>query len=462
MEINSIGKITGIKDSLVTVEFLSDNKPKIYDILTVDGRPEMKMQVIKSSSRDSFHCLCLSDVESLYRGLRIRNTGQPLTTPTGEGMLGRIIDIFGNPIDGLGPLEGVSLTSIYKEAPKYRDVPAQKEIVETGIKAVDLFCPLVRGGKAGLFGGSGVGKTMLLTELLHNIVERDTERNVSVFCGVGERTREGHELFGELKKSGVISNVSLIFGSMGENPSIRYLTGMAGVTVAEDFRDKGKNVLFFMDNIYRFIQAGNELSLLMNTIPSEDGYQATLYSEIANLQERLVSTQKANITTIEAVYLPADDILDQGVQSVFGYLDSSVVMSRDIYQKGIFPAIDLLASGSSALNPKTVSEEHYQIVINTQSILKKAQLLDRIVSLVGESELSVDDKVAYQRAAKIRNFMTQSFFVAAEQTGREGVYVPLKDTLEGVKNILSGKYDKASADKFLFIGGSQDIPSAKK
>ena len=335
--------------------------------------------------------------------------------------------------------------------------------METGIKVVDLFAPIVKGGKTGLFGGSGVGKTVLLSEVLHNILNKDKEKNVSVFCGIGERTREGHELFHELDKTGVLPGVSLIFGSMGDSPSIRFLTGLAGASVAEYFRDtKSRDVLFFVDNIFRYAQAGNELSLLMNTIPSEDGYQATLSSEMATIHERLVSNTKASITTIEAIYVPADDILDQGVQAIFDYLDSAIVLSRDVYREGRFPAVDILASVSSALSPQVVGPLHYATALQAQSILKKAAGLERIVSLVGEAELSEEDRVMYQRATKLKNFMTQDFFVAEGQTKKLGSYVPLKNTVLDVKDIIDGKFDDASSDKFLNIGSLKDLEKIER
>lgn len=303
-----------------------------------------------------------------------------------------------------------------------------------------------------------MGKTVLLTEILHNVLNKDPEKNVSVFCGVGERTREGHELFHELESSGVLPSVSLVFGSMGDSPAVRFLTGLAGTTVAEHFRDESrKNVLFFIDNIFRYAQAGNELSLLTNSIPSEDGYQATLASEMALIHERLVSNNKASITTIEAIYLPADDILDQGVQAIFGYLDSAIVLSRDIYREGRFPAVDILSSVSSALSPDIVTPEHYYISLQAQSLMKKAASLERIVSLVGEAELSEEDKLVFQRSKKLKNFMTQNFFVAEGQTGRKGAYVPVETTISNVKDILEGKYDAVSEDKFLYIGSVSDI-----
>lgn len=457
----SSARVIGVKGFVVEVEFIGDKKPNINDILLIEGNDRVKLQVFKSSTRNNFYCLCLAYLEEVYRGAKVVNTGSPLRVPVGEEVLGRIIDVFGGPVDGLGEIPTDNFMPIYKDTPVYTQVPNDISILETGIKVIDLFCPLIQGGKTGLFGGSGVGKTVLLTEILHNIIGKDSERNVSVFCGIGERTREGHELFLDLEKNGVLDGVALIYGAMGENPSVRFLTGAGGATIAEHFRDKGKNVLMFIDNIYRYAQAGNELSLLMDTIPSEDGYQATLSSEMGAIHERLISTNDAAITAIEAVYVPADDLLDQGAQNVFRYLDSSVVLSREVYMQGRYPAIDILASGSSALNPETVSEVHYTTVLAAQALLKKADSLERIVSLVGEAELSEEDRVLYQRANKVRNFMTQNFTVVEGQTGLKGKYVTREQAVDGVKRIMDGEFDDISEDKFMFIGEVEDARSDK-
>jgi len=452
------GKIVGIKDYIIEIEFIGDDKPKINDVVVLKSDPGYKMVVYRSASRSIFLCIALSSVQSLSRGMEVLNSGQSLTIPVGDAVLGRIIDLLGNTRDGKGPVDGVTSRSILQDPPAYSEISPKLHIIETGIKVIDIFCPLIAGGKSGLFGGSGVGKTVLLTEILHNIINKDKLKNVSVFCGVGERTREGHELYLELANTGVLDSVSLIFGSMGDTPSVRFLTGLAGVTLAEHFRDElGKNVLFFIDNIFRYAQAGNELSLLTNSIPSEDGYQSTLSSEMAHIHERLVSNQKANITSIEAIYMPADDLLDQGVQAVFDYLDSAIVLSRDVYREGRFPAVDILSSVSSVLSPHTVSVEHYYTALQSQSLLKKSASLERIVSLVGEAELSEEDKLVYQRARKLRNYMTQNFFVAEGQTGRKGTYVPLETTISDVRALLEGKYDNVSEDKFMFIGSLSDI-----
>lgn len=456
--VENYGKIISVKDYIIEVEFPFSIRPKFHDILTLEENKDVKMEVYRSSGLSTFFCIGLTSINSLYRGAKVVTTNNPLLMPVGKKTLGRVIDIFGNPKDGLGDVDRTSVKSIYGSPPSYSEVSSKQEVLETGIKVVDLFSPLLKGGKTGLFGGSGVGKTIMLTEILHNIIDRDKEKNVSVFCGIGERTREGHELYHELEDSGVLPMASLIFGSMGDNPSVRFLTSLGGVTQAEHFRDElKKDVLFFVDNMYRFAQAGNELSLLMNQIPSEDGYQSTLTSEMAMVHERLVSNNNAAITTIEAIYLPSDDILDQGVQSVLDYIDSQIVLSRDVYREVRFPAVDILTSGSSALNPGVVSAVHYMVALQAQSLLKKAQSLERIVSLIGESELSEEDRINYQRAKKVRNYMTQNFFVAATQTGKPGSYVPIKTTVADVKAIMEGKYDGITDDKFLYIGNLSDI-----
>ena len=453
------GKIVSVQGQIVEVEFPEKEVPEIYDILTLEDNPKVKMEVASSSGPSTFYCLSLSSTEMFSRGKKVINTGEPIVIPVGKEVLGRVIDIFGNPLDDLGELKTKTAKPIHGSYPIYSDLSTHEEILETGIKALDLLSPIVKGGKTGLFGGAGVGKTLLLTEIIHNIValgKRD--KNVSVFAGIGERVREGQELHETLVAQKVMPEVALIFGTMGQNPAIRFRTAFAAATLAEYYRDEVKeDVLFFIDNIFRFAQAGNELSLLMNTIPSEDGYQATLVSEMASFHERLVSNKKNSITTIEAIYIPNDDILDQGVQAVLPYLDSTVVLSRNVYQEGRLPAIDLLSSTSSNLNKEIVGDLHYQVALKTQSILKQAVALERIVSLVGESELSNDDRVVYERAKRIKNFMTQNFFVAEDQTGKKGVFVPRNSTVEDVNDILEGKYDGVSEDKFLYIGSAKEI-----
>lgn len=450
------GIIKSVRGQIVEVEF-AKQKPLIHDVVVLADDSSVMMEVYTSSKQSSFYCITLSDTGKIRRGARVVNTGKPILMAVGEALLGRVVDIFGRPLDSLGELKNTHKVPLYKEAPVYTDVSTHQEILETGIKVIDFFAPIVRGGKIGLFGGSGVGKTILLTEIIHNVVTLHKEKNVSVFAGVGERTREGQELYEALGQGNVLPGVALVFGPMGENPAKRFLTAFSGVTVAEYFRDElSRDVLFFIDNVFRFAQAGNELSMLMNTIPSEDGYQPTLDSEMGAFHERLVSTKKNAITTVETVYMPNDDILDQGVQAIFPYLDSMVILSRVVYQEGRLPAIDILSSTSSALNPDTVGEKHYQTALACESLLKKAVSLERIVSLVGESELSPEDQLAFGRAKKVRNFMTQSFFVAEGQTGRTGVYVPLKTTIDDLSDILSGKYDDVPDEKFLYVASAKD------
>jgi F-type H+/Na+-transporting ATPase subunit beta len=455
------GKVVGVKGYVIEVEFLNEPRPNINDILVLESDSSVKMQVYKSSGLTTYYCISLTAVSGIYRGIKVLNTARSLTVPVGAELLGRAYDLFGKVKDELPELTREAERSIYQKPLGYTELTAKQELMETGIKVIDLFSPLLRGGKTGLFGGSGVGKTILLTEILHNIVNKDREKTVSVFCGVGERTREAHELYHELKRTQVLDHVSLIISSMGDSPSIRFLTALAAVTQAEYFRDEmKKDILFFIDNVFRFAQAGNELSLLMDAIPSEDGYQPTLGSEMAGFHERLVSNQEASITSIEAIYMPADDLLDQGVQSIYDYLDSAVVLSRDVYREGRFPAVDILASASSALNLHTVGSLHYYVATKSQNLLNKATSLERIVSLVGEAELSDEDRNLFRRARKLKNFMTQNFYVSAEQTGKPGVYVPLDKTVTGVKDIIEGKYDNVSEDKFLYIGSLDDLANA--
>jgi F-type H+/Na+-transporting ATPase subunit beta len=455
------GKIVAINGQIVEVLFHNE-KPKLNELLYVQDNPTCLLQVYSSSEKNSYYCLLLTNNYDIYRGQVVLSTNTPLLYPVGEPVLGRVLDLFGNPQDKKGDLVKGEKKPIYAHALPYEDISTKLEILETGIKAIDFFAPLLKGGKAGLFGGAGVGKTVLLTEIIHNIVQltktESLTKSLSIFAGIGERSREGQELYESLVQSGVMPFSTLIFGPMGENPTNRFLTALAAVTVAEHFRDAEKrDVLFFVDNVFRYAQAGNELSLLMNTIPSEDGYQATLDTEMGSIHERLASNKNNNITTIETVYVPNDDILDQGVQAVFPYLDSILYFSRAIYQEGRMPAIDLLSSTSSALAPDIVGELHYRTVVAAQALLKKAISFEHIVSLVGESELSVQDKVLYQRAKKLRNFMTQGFFVAQAQTGRPGKYVQTKVTVENVKDLLEGKYDDVTEEKFLYIGDLSEV-----
>lgn len=451
------GKVISIKGQVIEVEFLEE-KPKIYDVLEAKNDQSVKMEMYTSASPNSFYCLALTPVYKLHYGSVMVSTGQPIRVPVGHEMLGRVINTLGEPQDGLGEITAREMRPIIAKDLSFSQINIPREILETGIKAIDFFTPIIKGGKVGLFGGAGVGKTVILSEVIHNIVILHPEKNVSVFAGVGERTREGEELYRALLESKVMQGVTLVYGSMGENPAIRFRTAFTGVALAEYFRDvMGKDVLFFIDNVFRFAQSGSELSTLMNTIPSEGGYQATLTSEMASFHERLVSTLKNAITTFEAIYVPADDLTDSGVQAVFPYLDSGIILSRTVYQEGRFPAVDLLASTSSALNPDTVGEEHYETAIEAQTLLKRATSLDRIVSLIGESELSAEDQVVYKRAKMIKNYMTQSFTVVESQTERTGVQVSLKDTISDVQAILNGKADLLQPEDLLYIATLKDV-----
>ncbi|OGK47641.1 F0F1 ATP synthase subunit beta [Candidatus Roizmanbacteria bacterium RIFCSPLOWO2_01_FULL_40_13] len=450
------GKVVSVKGHIIEVEFES-NPPTIHDIAYLEKDPNVKMEVYDSSSSSTFYCISLSSTKKLHRGAIVINTGEPIKVPVGDEVLGRVFDIFSYPQDGAGELNALEHKPIFAEDVNYAKVIVPSEVMVTGIKAIDFFAPILKGGKVGLFGGAGVGKTILLTEIIHNIVAVNKEKSVSVFTGVGERVREGQELHESLQQTGILPQVALIFGTMGENPTVRFRTATAGLTIAEYFRDvKKKDVLFFIDNIFRFAQAGYELATLMNSIPSEGGYQATLPSEMASFHERLVSTKDAAITTIEAIYVPSDDLTDHAVQSVFPYLDSNVVLSRSVYQEGRFPAIDLLASTSAALNEETVGLKHFKALLSAQNLLKKAVSLERIVSLVGQSELSPDDQNAFKRAQLLKNYMTQNFTVTEVQTGKKGKQVGLNNTVEDVEYILEGKYDDYPPETFLYIGSIKD------
>ncbi|OGH10610.1 MAG: F0F1 ATP synthase subunit beta [Candidatus Levybacteria bacterium RIFCSPHIGHO2_01_FULL_36_15] len=450
------GKIISVKGQIIEVEF-EEGVPSLHDILVLKEDENVRMEVYASLSSSIFYCLSLSQNKSLYRGASVINTKKPITIPVGASVLGRAMNLFGDSQDNKGSIQVSEMREIFGPDLPFDEVQTIDEILETGIKAIDFFSPILKGGKVGLFGGAGVGKTVLLTEIVHNIVILNKDNSVSVFAGVGERAREGQELYESLKQSNVLPQVSLIFGNMGENPAVRFRTALAGVTLSEYFRDEyGKNVLFFIDNVFRFAQAGYELATLMNSIPSEGGYQSTLTSEMASFHERLVSTKKAAITTMEAIYVPSDDITDYAVQSVFPYLDSIVVLSRSVYQEGILPAIDLLSSNSSALNPRTVGETHVKTLIEAQALLKKALSLERIVSLIGQSELSYEDQLIYKRSRLLKSYMSQSFFVTEAQTGREGKYVKREETIGDVRDLLDGKYDDLEPEKLLFTGGIKD------
>ena len=454
---DSKGKVVSIKGQVIEVEFRGA-KPSLHDILVMPDVPDVKIEVYQSSRANHFYCLSYGNNRNIKRGDKLVNTGSPPMFPVGPLLLSRVVDAFGIPLDPLGPIKSEGKVPIYKTGELGDHVVSERKFLETGIKVIDLFAPIFKGGKMGLFGGAGVGKTLLLTEVLHNIVGLQSEKNVSVFAGVGESSREGLELYDALKSSGSIKNSTLVFGSMGENPAIRFLSAFSGVTLAEYYRDYlKKDVLFFIDNVFRYAQAGNELSTLTNTIPSEDGYQATLEAEMAMFHERLTSTQNGMISVIEAVYVPADDLLDHAVQAIYPYLDSIVVLSRQVYQEGILPAVDIIASASSALTIDIVGQKHYSIALEARTLLKEAQSLERIVSLVGESELPTNDQIVYKRSRRLKNYMTQKFFVIENQKDRGGQFIPVATTVNDVEGIIRGKFDDVPDEKFLFIGSASEI-----
>jgi F-type H+-transporting ATPase subunit beta len=450
-----LGYIISIRGEIIEVEFYK-NPPFIGEILTLEEDPNVLIEAYSVSAKKTFLCLSLVKSNKLSRGARVKRTGKKLEVPVGKELLGRIIDIFGNPRDGLPPLKTLEKRSVYHAPPSYQDIVPGKELIETGIKIIDFFTPLRKGEELGIFGGAGLGKTVLLLELMHNVVF--FKKGVSVFAGLGERIREGHELYEKLKKSGVLNSAVLVFGQMNESAAIRFKVGFVAATIAEYFRDfQRENVIFFIDNVYRFLQAGNELSTLLSVIPSEDGYQPTLNSEIGKLEERLVSTKNGSITSIQAIYVPADDITDSGVQAVLPYFDSIAILSRDVYQEGRYPAIDILASSSSVIDPAILGQDHYEILLEAKKILERQKELQQIVSIVGEAELSIENRTIYHRARKIMNFMTQNLFTVSEQTGIKGQYVKREETIKGIRAILEGRLDRTSEESFLFIGSLNDL-----
>ena len=451
----NFGHIAAIKGDIVEVEF-KDSPPARHELLTLVDDSDARLEVYSSIGYDTVVCISLSDSTRLYRGAKVQRLETGLEVPLGEELLGRVVDLFGNPIDGLGELRAAKKGSIYRDAPRYDQVKVTREFLETGIKVVDFFTPMKRGGKIGLFGGSGVGKTVLLSELMHNIAV--FHKGLSVFAGVGERIREGHELYETLADTKVLPHVALVFGQMNESAAVRFRVGFTAIALAEYFRDVlKKEVLFFIDNVYRFVQAGNELSTLLNSIPSEDGYQATLAGEIGVFQERLISTNEAAITSVQAIYVPADDLTDAGVQAIFPYFDSVVTLSRAVYQEGRHPSVDVLGSSSSLIDPSVLGLEHYEAVLEAEKLLKRYTYLQRIVSIVGEAELSIEDRILLHRAKKLLNYMTQDLFVTADQSGRIGKYVKREKTVTDVRAILAGSLDEVSEDTLLYIGDLSEL-----
>lgn len=449
------GIITSITSQIATVEIEGDQYPAIFEVLVGENDPGVILEVF-SESRKSIYCQILSNPDKLYRGMKVLGTSSDLKIPVGKQVLGRVIDLFGQPRDNAGPIGGNEKVSIYASAPTLSIVKSSFTILETGIKAIDFLTPIQKGGKVGFIGGAGVGKTILLTELMHNITGNKSGV-FSIFAGVGERIREGQELYQRLKESQVLPKTIVILGQMNENPAIRFRVALAAVAQAEYFRDILKSdVLFFIDNIFRFVQAGNEVATLLGTIPSEQAYQATLQTEISSLEDRLIPTENGSITSFQNVYVPADEITDAGVSTVMSFLDTSIVLSRSVAQKGIYPPIDLFQSSSSTLSKSFMGEMHFKALTEFQKLLENYNKLSHIVAIVGEEELSPENRILYNRTKKIINYLTQPFFMTEKQSGRKGVSVPRNTTVKDITMILSGNLDNIPAEKFMYIGSLQD------
>ncbi|MEK9806879.1 MAG: F0F1 ATP synthase subunit beta [Halieaceae bacterium] len=452
----SSGKVVQVIGAVIDVEFPRDSVPQVYDALTVSTKG-LTLEVQQQLGDGVVRAIAMGSSEGVSRGLAVENTGAPISVPVGTETLGRIMDVLGNPIDERGPIGEQERSSIHRPAPTYEELAASEELLETGIKVIDLVCPFAKGGKVGLFGGAGVGKTVNMMELINNIATEHS--GLSVFAGVGERTREGNDFYYEMQESGVVnveqmdkSKVAMVYGQMNEPPGNRLRVALTGLTMAEKFRDEGRDVLLFVDNIYRYTLAGTEVSALLGRMPSAVGYQPTLAEEMGVLQERITSTKTGSITSIQAVYVPADDLTDPSPATTFAHLDSTVVLSRDIAAKGIYPAVDPLDSTSRQLDPLIIGQEHYEVARGVQSVLQRYKELKDIIAILGMDELSEEDKLTVARARKIERFLSQPFNVAEVFTGSPGIYVSLKDTIAGFKGILAGDYDHLPEQAFYMVG----------
>lgn len=463
----SSGKVVQVIGAVVDVEFPRDSVPKVYDALTVTDKG-LTLEVQQQLGDGVVRAIAMGSSEGVSRGLSVDNTGAPISVPVGTETLGRIMDVLGNPIDERGPIGEQQRSSIHRAAPTYEELAASEELLETGIKVIDLVCPFAKGGKVGLFGGAGVGKTVNMMELINNIATEHS--GLSVFAGVGERTREGNDFYYEMQESKVVnvenlpeSKVAMVYGQMNEPPGNRLRVALTGLTMAEKFRDEGRDVLLFVDNIYRYTLAGTEVSALLGRMPSAVGYQPTLAEEMGVLQERITSTKTGSITSIQAVYVPADDLTDPSPATTFAHLDSTVVLSRDIAAKGIYPAVDPLDSTSRQLDPLIIGTEHYEVARGVQSVLQRYKELKDIIAILGMDELSEEDKMTVARARKIERFLSQPFHVAEVFTGSPGIYVSLKDTITGFKAILAGEYDHLPEQAFYMVGSiEQAVEKAEK
>ena len=455
----SSGSIVEIIGAVVDVEFARDAVPKVYDALTIDGTATT-LEVQGQLGDGVVRTIAMGASEGLKRGMPVVNTGNPITVPVGEATLGRIMDVLGNPIDEQGPVQTQERWPIHREAPSYAEQAGSTELLETGIKVIDLLCPFAKGGKVGLFGGAGVGKTVNMMELIRNIATE--HQGYSVFAGVGERTREGNDFYHEMKESNVLDKVSLVYGQMNEPPGNRLRVALTGLTMAEFFRDEGRDVLMFIDNIYRYTLAGTEVSALLGRMPSAVGYQPTLAEEMGVLQERITSTKKGSITSIQAVYVPADDLTDPSPATTFSHLDATVVLARSIAELGIYPAVDPLDSTSRQLDPLVVGQEHYNTARDVQNTLQRYKELKDIIAILGMDELSEEDKLVVARARKVQQFLSQPFFVAEVFTGSPGKYVSLKDTIAGFRGIVDGEYDHLPEQSFYMVGSIDEVVEKAK
>lgn len=450
----SSGSIVEIIGAVIDVEFPRESVPKIYDALTIDGT-QTTLEVQGQLGDGIVRTIAMGVSEGLRRGLPVVNTGNPISVPVGEATLGRIMDVLGNPIDEQGPVKTEERWPIHREAPSYAEQAGSTELLETGIKVIDLLCPFAKGGKVGLFGGAGVGKTVNMMELIRNIASE--HQGYSVFAGVGERTREGNDFYHEMKESNVLDKVSLVYGQMNEPPGNRLRVALTGLTMAEYFRDEGRDVLMFIDNIYRYTLAGTEVSALLGRMPSAVGYQPTLAEEMGVLQERITSTKTGSITSIQAVYVPADDLTDPSPATTFSHLDATVVLSRNIAELGIYPAVDPLDSTSRQLDPLVVGAEHYNTARDVQNTLQRYKELKDIIAILGMDELAEEDKLVVARARKVQQFLSQPFFVAEVFTGSPGKYVSLKDTIAGFRGIVDGEYDHLPEQAFYMVGSIDEV-----
>ena len=461
----SQGKIVQVIGAVVDVEFPRDAIPHVYDALKLDENG-LTLEVQQLLGDGVVRTIAMGSSDGLKRGMSVSNTGAPITVPVGKGTLGSIVDVLGTPVDEAGPIDTDKSRAIHQTAPKFDELSSTTELLETGIKVIDLLCPFAKGGKVGLFGGAGVGKTVNMMELINNIAKAHS--GLSVFAGVGERTREGNDFYHEMKDSNVLDKVAMVYGQMNEPPGNRLRVALTGLTMAEYFRDekdengKGRDVLFFVDNIYRYTLAGTEVSALLGRMPSAVGYQPTLAEEMGRLQERITSTQTGSITSIQAVYVPADDLTDPSPATTFAHLDATVVLSRDIASLGIYPAVDPLDSTSRQLDPMVLGQEHYDVARGVQSTLQKYKELRDIIAILGMDELSDEDKLTVMRARKIQRFLSQPFHVAEVFTGSPGKYVPLRDTIAGFKAILNGEYDHLPEQAFYMVGGIEEAAEKAK